>query len=53
MKAKIKIIEEYDEAVAKGKVNKTQFELKHVLAKSSLQTILASKSRQSMFSVMC
>ena len=42
MKAKIKIIQEYDDAVfKKGKVNKTQFALKHGLAKSSLQTILA------------
>ena len=37
MKAKIKIINDYDEAVLKeGKVNKTQFALKHGLAKSSL-----------------
>ena len=49
MKAKIKIIQQYDEAVLKeGKVNQTQFALKHGLAKSSLQTISASKSRQCM-----
>jgi len=42
MKAKIKIIQDYGDAVFKnGKVNKTQFALKHGLAKSSLQTILA------------
>jgi len=42
MKAKIKITQEYDKSVFKeGKVNKTQFALKHGLAKSSLQTILA------------
>ena len=49
MKAKIKIIQGYDEAVLKeGKINKTQFALTHGLAKSSLQTILASISRQCM-----
>ena len=46
MKAKIKIIQEYDDAaLKKGKINKTQFALKHGLAKSRLQTILTSKSR--------
>ena len=50
MKAKIKIIQEYDDAVfKKGKVNKTQFALKHGLAKASLQTInFSNKSRQCM-----
>ena len=34
MKAKIKFIQEYDEAVLKmGKINNTQFALKHGLAK--------------------
>ena len=49
MKAKIKIIQGYDEAVLKeGKVNMTQFALTHGLARSSLQTILASISLQCM-----
>ena len=50
IKAKIKIMHEYDDAVfKKGKVNKTQFALKHGLAKSSLQTInFSNKSRQCM-----
>ena len=49
MKAKIKITQEYDDAVfKKGKVNKTQFALKHGLAKSRLQTILTSKSQKLM-----
>ena len=44
---KAKIIQGYDETVLKeGKLNKTQFALKHGLAKSNLQTILTSKSRQ-------
>ena len=49
MKAKIKIIQVVRQSsVKKGKINKTQFALKHGLAKSSLQTISASKSQQCM-----
>ena len=46
MKAKIKIINEYDKGAEKGKVNKTSFAEEFGLAKSSLSTILDSKARQ-------
>ena len=44
-----KKIQEYDELVKRqGKVNKTKFDEKYGLAKSSLSTILDSKNRQVM-----
>ena len=46
MKAKIKIVNEYDKRAAKGKVNKTKFAEEFGLAKSSLSTKLDSKARQ-------
>ena len=46
MKAKIKIVNEYDKRAAKGKVNKTKFAEEFGLAQSSLSMILDSKTRQ-------